>query len=232
MNMQNRFFKVALVFSILAGACTAACYGRFFSTASVDVILPENWQRMSAQEKLESLGSLLSKGSLFIPISEIKQVKIRRQLKKMIVNGKDAVLEDGFNYRFSFRYDLGWEELSLLGVVGFASVWMLYVAARTIVLLVPAVTGISFRSLPSDVWVASLNPDRRREIDFLPSVKKGGFSFFAPPKSPKRPEKPRAVWIDCTMAKICPLRAQGRFLALSGEEFSTYVKILSTFDFG
>jgi hypothetical protein len=188
MNMQNRCFKAALVFSTLAGACTVACYGQFFSTGCVDVILPENWQRMSAQEKLDSLGGLLSEGSLFIPISEIEQFKIRRQLKKMIVNREDAVLGDGFNYRFGFRYDLGWEELSLLGLVGFASVWMLYVAARTILLLVPTVKGIRFRLLPSDGRRRSLNVDKRRETSFFPVLRGSILVFSFPRNAPKNLE--------------------------------------------
>ncbi len=110
----------------------------------------------------------------------------------MIVDKEDEVFEDGFNYRFGFRYDLGWEELSLLGLAGFASVWMLYVAARIIILLIPPVQMIPFPSLPVGGRIESLNFHGRRQT----GIKKTLFSFLVLKEHPKRPGKPRAVWID------------------------------------
>lgn len=196
MNRRNSFLQFTLLLSILVGACTFTCYGQFFNKSDVDVTLPENWRRMSTQEKLDSLGGLLSNGVPFSPLSEIKQFKIRRQLKKMIVDKGDEVLGDGFNYRFGFRYDLGWEELSFLGLAGFASVWMLYVAVRIIILLIPPAPVIHFPSLPVGGRIESLNFHGRRQTGFFPSIKKTLFGLLVLKEHPKRPGKPRAVWID------------------------------------
>jgi len=43
---------------------------------------------------------------------------------------------------------------------------------------------------------------------------------------------PRALWIDYTWQGSVRLRFEGTFFSFSDEEFSTYVKILSTFGFG
>jgi len=107
MNIQKVFLKFTLVLSILVGAIIPVCHERFFDKSDIDVTLPENWRRISTQEKLDSLGGLLSKDAPFSLLSEIKQFKIRRQLKKMIVDKEDEVLRDGFNYSFGFRFYLG-----------------------------------------------------------------------------------------------------------------------------
>ena len=151
---------------------------------------------MSTQEKVDSLGGLLSKDAPFSPLSEVKEFKFRRQLKKMIVDKEDEVLGDGFNYRFGFRYYLGWKELSLLGLAGFASVWMLYVAVRIIILLIPPAPVIHFPSLPVGGRIESLNFHGRRQTGFFPSIKKTLFGLLVLKEHPKRPGKPRAVWID------------------------------------
>ena len=48
----------------------------------------------------------------------------------------------------------------------------------------------------------------------------------------KNPVMPRALWIDYAWQGSVRLRLEGTFFSFSGEEFSTYVKILSTFGFG
>jgi hypothetical protein len=196
MNIRRGFLKFTLVLSILVGAFTSICHERFFDKSDIDVTLPKNWQRMSTQEKLDRLGGLLSKDAPFSLLSEIKQFKIRRQLKKMIVDKEDKGLRDGFNYSFGFRFYLGWEELSLLGLAGFASVWILYVAGRVIILLIPAAPMIHFPSLRLSGRIESLNFHMWCKPALHPSVKITLFSFLVLEESPKRPGKPGAVWID------------------------------------
>jgi hypothetical protein len=196
MKMRKGFLKFTLVLSILVGALTSICHDRFFDKSDVDVTLPENWQRMSTQEKLDSLGGFLSKGTPFSLLSEIKQFKIRKQLKKMIVNKEDEILRDGFNYRVGFRFYLGWKELSLLGLTGFASVWVLYLAVRIIILLIPSAPMIYFPSPPLSGQIESLNFHTWRQPALLPSIKITLFNFLVLEESPKRPGKPGAVWID------------------------------------
>jgi hypothetical protein len=104
MNIRKGFLKFTLVLSILVGVITPICHERFFDKNEIDVTLPENWNRMSTQEKLDGLGGLLSKGTPFFLLSEIKQLNIRRHLKKMIVDKEDEVLRGGFNYSFGFRF--------------------------------------------------------------------------------------------------------------------------------
>ena len=196
MNIRKGFLKSTLVLSILVGALTSVCHERFFDKVDIDITLPENWQQMSAQEKLGRLGGLLSKNAPFPLLSEIKQFKIRRQLKSMIVDKKDEVLRNGFNYRFGFRFRLGWEELSLLGLAGFASVWILYVAGNVIFLLIPHAPMIHFSSFPLGTRIESLKFDAWRQPTFFPSVKITLFRFLVLEEGPKRPAKPGAVWID------------------------------------
>ena len=116
----------------------------------VDVTLPENWKRMTIQEKLNNLDGLLSKDATFFLISRIKQSTIRRQFKKMIVDKEDELLRDGCHYSFGFCYHVGWEKLGLLGLVGFASVWMIYALARGVILLIPYALIKHFPSPPSE----------------------------------------------------------------------------------
>ena len=181
---------------MLVGVITPICHERFFDKNEIDVNLPENWNRMSTQEKLDRLGGLLSKNTPFFLLSEIKQLNIRRHLKKMIVDKEDEVLRDGFNYRFGFRFHLGWKELSLLGLAGFASVWMLYVAVRVIILLIPYAPMIRFPSPPLRGRIESLNFHMGYKPTSLPGVKITLFSFLVLEEGLKRPPKPRAVWID------------------------------------
>ena len=196
MNMRKGFLKFILVLSVFVGAFTPICHERFFDKSEIDVTLPENWQRMSTQEKLNGLGGLLSKDVPFSLLSEIKQFKIRRQLKKMIVDKEDEVLRDGFNYRIGFRFYLGWEELSLLGLAGFASVWILYVAGSAIILLIPSTPMIHFPSPPLIGRIDSLHFRMGCDPALHPSVKITLFSFLVLEESPKRPGKPGGAWID------------------------------------
>jgi hypothetical protein len=196
MNIRKGFLKFTLVLSVLVGAITPICHERFFDESEIDVTLPENWKRISTQEKLDSLGGLLSKDAPFSLLSEIKQFKIRKQLKKMIVDKEDEVLRDGFNYRFGFRFYLGWEELSLLGLAGFASVWILYGAVRVIILLIPSAPMTPFPSPALSGRIESLDFHMGYEPAFLSGVKITLFSFLVLEEGLKRPAKPRAVWID------------------------------------
>ena len=196
MNLRKSFLKFTLVLSVLVGAITPICHERFFDESEIDVSLPENWKRISTQEKLDSLGGLLSKDAPFSLLSGIKQFKIRKQLKKMIVDKEDQVLRDGFNYSFGFRFYLGWEELSLLGLVGFASVWILYAAGRVIIPLIPSAPVIHFPSLFLSGRIESLHFHMGCQPASFPGVKITLFGFLVLEEGPKRPGKPGAVWID------------------------------------
>lgn len=197
MNIRKGLLTFTLVLSILVGAFVSISHERFFDKSEIDVSLPESWQRMSTQEKLNSLGGLLSKDASLPLLSEIKQFKIRRQLKKMIVNKEDEVLRHGSNYRVGFHFYLGWEELILLGLAGFASVWILYVAGSVTILLIPFAPTIPFPSPPLNGRIDSLNFHMwRKQPAYLPSFKITLFSFLVLEEDPKRPGKPEAVWID------------------------------------
>ena len=135
MNIRKEFFRFTLVLSILVGIITPLCH-EWFDKSEVDVDLPENWKRMSIQEKLNNLDGLFSKNDTFFLLSKIKQLNIRRQFKKMIVDREDEVLRDGFRYHFGFRFFVGWKELGLMGLVGFASVWIIYAVVRVVTVLV------------------------------------------------------------------------------------------------
>jgi hypothetical protein len=196
MNIRKGFLEFTLVLSLLVGVVTPICHEWFFDQSEIDVHLPENWKRMSAQKKLDSLGAILSKDAPFFLLSEIKQLNIRRQLKKMIIDKEDEVLRDGFKYSFGFCFDLGWEELSLLGLAGFASVWILYVSVRVIILLIPSAPMIHFPSPPLRGRIESLNFYMWHKPAFPPGVKINLFGFLVLEEGPKRPGKPGAVWID------------------------------------
>jgi hypothetical protein len=172
------------------------CHESFFDKSEVDVNLPENWKRMSIQEKLNSLDGLLSKNTAFLPLSKIKQSNIRKQLTKMIVGQEDDVLREGFHYSFGFRFDMGWKELGLLGVAGFASVWMIYMVIGVVTLLTPYTPMIHFPLPPLGGRVESLNFLMRREPVRLASVRMTLFSFLVLEERPKGPRRPSAVWID------------------------------------
>jgi len=196
MNIRKGFLEFTLVLSLLVGAIAPVFHERFFDWSEIDVNLPENWKRMSTQEKLDSLGGLLSKDAPSFLLPEIKQLNIRRQLKKMIVGREDEVLRDGFNYSFGFRFHLGWEELSLLGFAGFASVWILYGAVRVIILLIPSTPMIHFPSPPLGGRIESLDFRKGYKPPFLSDVKITLFGFLVLEEGPKRPARPGTVWID------------------------------------
>ena len=194
--MRKGFFRFALVLSILAGAITLLCYEWVFNKGEVDITLPENWKRMSTQERLDSLDGLLSKTETFFLVSKIKQLNLRSHLRKMIVGKKDEVLRDGVKYSFGFGYSVGWLESSLLGLVGFVSVWMIYGSIRVVTLLIPSSPVIHFPSPRLSGGVESLHFLTWREPTDLASVRITLFGFLALDERAKRPKKPGAAWID------------------------------------
>ncbi|OGP88922.1 MAG: hypothetical protein A2157_01395 [Deltaproteobacteria bacterium RBG_16_47_11] len=196
MKLRKSLFRFMWVFSILVGAMLPICYEPFFDKSEVDITLPENWKRMPIPEKLNSLDGLLSKNTAFPPLSQIKQLNIRRQLTKMIVGKEDEVLRDGFNYSFGFRFDMGWKELGLLIVAGFASVWIIYMVIRVVTLLTPSTPMIHFPSPPLGGQVESLNFLMRREPVGLASIRITLFSFLVFEERSQGPRRPSAVWID------------------------------------
>jgi hypothetical protein len=196
MNMQKVVFRFALVLSILAGTIPIVYHKWFFDKNEVDVTLPDHWKRMSIQEKLDRLDGLLSKDEAFFVVSRIKQLRIRSQLRKMIVDKKDELLKDGVHYRFGFRYDVGWLEAGLLGLVGFASVWIIYASLRVVALLVPREPMIYFPSSRLRGRVESLHFPARHAPLGRSSVRITLFGLLALEEEPKRPRKPAAVWID------------------------------------
>jgi hypothetical protein len=166
MDIRKGYLRSVLALSILVGIIIPLSQEWFFNKIEVDINLPDHWSRMSIQEKLNNLNRLLSKDAPFFLFAEIKQYKIKKHLKKMIVGKEDGLLKDGFHYSLSFHFYIGWEELGLMGLAGFASVWMIYALARVVILLIPY---ISVRKIPI---------------------------VLAPEERPKRPRKPGAVWID------------------------------------
>jgi hypothetical protein len=114
----------------------------------------------------------------------------------MIVEKEDEVLRDGFKYSFGFLSYGGWEESSLLGLAGFASVWIIYILLRGVILLIPSAPIVHFPSPPLNGRLESLNfhmgcgPARRSSVEITL------FGFLALEERPKRPKKPGAVWID------------------------------------
>jgi hypothetical protein len=197
MNIPKGYFRVAWVLSIFVGIIISLCYGLYFNASEIDVNLPENWKRMSFQEKLDNLDEVLSKDGPFFLISKIKQLKIRRQLKKMIVDKEDEILREGSHYSFSFRCYMGWEELGLLGLVGFISIWMIYGLARGVAFMIPyAYAPLKhFPSLPPNEGVESLPFPILSEPAGFDSARETAI-VLAPEERPKRPRKPQAVWIE------------------------------------
>jgi hypothetical protein len=195
MNFGKGFFRLTLGCSIFVGIIISLYYGWFFNKMEVDVTLPENWKRMSIQEKLNNLDKLLSKETPFFLISRVRQLNIRKQLRKLIVAKEDELLRDGCHYRFGFCFYIGWKELGLLGMVGFASVWGIYVLAKGVILLIPYALSKHFPSPPSKEQVAFPNFPRLYEAMGLDSI---GERPLVPAleERPKKPRKTRAVWID------------------------------------
>src|SRR4030042_2780730 len=177
MKLRKSLFRFIWVLSILVGAMLPICHDSFFDKSEVDITLPENWKRMPIPEKLNSLDGLLSKNTAFLPLSQIKQLNIRRQLTKMIVGKEDEVLRDGFHYSFGFRFAMGWKELGLLGVAGFSSVWIIYMVIREVTLLTPSTPMVHFPSTPLGGRVESLHFLMRREPVGLAGVRITLFSF-------------------------------------------------------
>jgi hypothetical protein len=196
MNIRKVFLGLTLVSSVLVGTITALYHERLFNKCEVDVTLPENWKRISVQEKLESLDRLLLKNATFPLVSEIRQLNIRKQLTKMIIDKEDDVLRGGRQYRFAFRFFVGWEELVLLGLLGFASVWVIYGSVRVLTLLIPSAPLRQFPSPALRERVESLNFPMWREPAGLASVRITLFGALALEERPKRLKKPAAVWID------------------------------------
>lgn len=196
MNSRKGLIKFTLLLSILVGVIPPIFHERFFGKNEIDVTLPHNWNRMPTQEKFDRLDGLLSKNTPFFLLSEIKQLNIRRHLKKMIVDNKDEVLRDGFHYSFGFHFNLGREELSLLGLAGFTSVWVLYIAVRVIILLIASAPVMYFPFPASTGRIEFANLDTGYRSSSLLGFKITLFSFLVLREGPKRPAKPGAAWID------------------------------------
>jgi hypothetical protein len=196
MNIRKGFLGFTLIFSVLIGTITSLYHERIFGQCEVDVSLPENWKRISVQEKLDSLDRLLSKDATFFLVSRIRQLGIRRQLTKMIIDKEDDILRGGCQYRFAFRFFVGWEELVLLGLVGFASVWVIYGAVRVLTLLIPFAPLRHFPSPALRERAESLNFPMWHDPAGLASVRITLFGLLALEERPKRLKKPAAVWID------------------------------------
>jgi hypothetical protein len=196
MNLHKVFLGMTLVLSVLVGTVTPIYHERLFGQCEVDITLPENWKRISVQEKLDSLNRLLSKNATFPLVSEIRQINIRRQFTRIIADQEEDILKAGRQYRFAFRFSVGWKELVLLGLIGFASVWVIYGSVRALTLLVPFAP---LRHLPSPALreqIESLNFFVWREPTGLASVRITLFGVLALEERPKRLSKPAAVWID------------------------------------
>ncbi len=114
----------------------------------------------------------------------------------MIAHKEDEILRDGVKYSLSFRFHLGWEELSLLGLAGFAIVWIVYLSVGTVIFLIPSALMMLFPSSPWMDRIKTLNFPLGRHPAFLSRIKVTLFGFLSFEKGPKRPEKPGAVWID------------------------------------
>lgn len=196
MNLKKTLFRFTLVLSILVGAGLPICHEWFLDKSEVDVTLPENWKQLSIQEKLNSLDGLLSNQATFSPLSKITQFSIRRHLKMVIIGKEDEVLREGYHYRLGFRFDIGWKELSLLGITGFASAWVIYLAIKGVIFLMPYTPIIHLPSPPSSRRLESLHFLMRPESVRPVNIRITLFSFLVLEEQPNRPKKPSAVWID------------------------------------
>jgi hypothetical protein len=196
MNIRRVFLGLTLVLSVLVGTITPLYHEWLFDKCEVDVTLPENWKRISVQEKLDSLDRLLSRNATFPLVSKIRQLNIRRQLTKMIIDKEDDILRGGYQYRFAFRFFIGWEELVLLGLVGFASIWVIYGAVRVLTVLIPSAALRHFPSPALRRRAESLNFPMWPEPGGLASVRITLFGFLGLEERPQRPRRPAALWID------------------------------------
>ena len=143
MNLKKGFFRLTLVLSILVGIMTPFCHEWIFDEKSVvEVSFPLNF---SLQEKLK--GSFLNPrvedylalcGVDHLRLSKIKLLNIQRQLRDIIISEakrppKEADKWEKYRvYRLSFK--VGWRELSLLALVGFASTWVIHLFIRWVVI--------------------------------------------------------------------------------------------------
>jgi hypothetical protein len=197
MTIRKGYLRFAWIFSLLVGIILLLYYGWFFDKNEVNINLPENWKQMSFQEKLDNLDEILSEDGPFFLISKIKHLQIRRLLKKLMVDKEDEWLQAGSRYSFSFRFNLGWGELGLLGLVGFASVWMIVGLARGVVLMIPYAYAPlrHFPPLSPKEGIESLPFPILSEPAGFDSVRETSI-VLAPEEQPKRPRKPAAVWIE------------------------------------
>ena len=115
----------------------------------------------------------------------------------MIVDKEDEVLKDGYGYIFGFHFYVGWQELGLLGLVGFVSVWIIYGFVRGVPFLIPYTPVVHFPSGPLNGRVESLNfPVWSEPEDLVSRVRITIFGLLALEEGSKRPRKPKAAWID------------------------------------
>ncbi len=194
--MKKGFLGSVWVLSILAGTIFVVCHEWIFDRNEIDMTLPENWKRMPAQERLDSLDGFLSKNETFFLISKITQLRIRSHLRKMILSREDQLLRDGVRYSLGFRYRVGWMESGLLGLAGFASVWLIYGSVAIAILLVPALPMVHFPYPRLKGVVETLNLPAGRAPAGLTNVRITLFGFLALDEHSKRPKKPGAAWID------------------------------------
>ncbi len=65
MNTRKGILRLTLVLSILVGTMAPLCHESIFDKNEVDIDLPDNWKRISIQEKLNGLDGLLSRNATF-----------------------------------------------------------------------------------------------------------------------------------------------------------------------
>jgi hypothetical protein len=195
MKTRKGYFRFILVLSILIGIIFPLYQGLFFDKSEANISLPNHWKQMPHQEKINNIDNMLLKDSPFLLLDKIKQFKMRRQLKKMIVEKESIMLRNGFHYNLSFSYYIGWEELGLLGMAGFIGVWIIYAFARVVIFLIPYAPKRHLPSPPSKERLESLRFPILGEPVSPEGVSKTPFRL-GPEEIPKRPRKPGAVWID------------------------------------
>ncbi len=83
MNRRKGILRLTLVLSILVGTMASLCHERIFDKNEVDIDLPEDWKRMSIQEKLNGLDGLLSRNVTFPLATKFKQLNIRKTRSRM-----------------------------------------------------------------------------------------------------------------------------------------------------
>ncbi|OGP74372.1 MAG: hypothetical protein A2V86_15580 [Deltaproteobacteria bacterium RBG_16_49_23] len=150
MNIRKGFFRLTLVVSIILGILTPFCQEWYFKSYKVTIYFPDNWGKVSLQEKLNSIDVLLSNKADYFLLPRIEQSNIRRQLKERIISDAKlppnkpqgeivdpAVkkLSDLINEtrEGSFSFKPGWRELSLLVFIGFISPWLIYLFIRWVI---------------------------------------------------------------------------------------------------